>query len=131
MPGSNCLESGAARIGKFLILAAMLVAAAPVQTMAQEPGTGSGTGGPFLLPDRIKTDTLVVLAHPDDEGVIAPLLARYALDEKQRVINIYMTSGEYGTNKVGKLKGPAFGMLRMTELHWSLDRLGIAMAPGA
>lgn len=80
-----------------------------------------------LVPDRIKADTVVILAHPDDEGVVAPVLARWALEDNQRVVNIYLTSGDSGTNRVGDVHGPAFGYMRLTELHWALDRLGVAM----
>jgi len=80
-----------------------------------------------MFPDRIKADTVVILAHPDDEGVIAPLLARYALEEKQRIVALYLTSGESGTNRTGNVRGPAFAAMRLTELHWTLDRLGVAM----
>ena len=104
-----------------------LAAAAAVLIPGATWFAGQEGSGPLLLPDRIKADVLVVLAHPDDEGVVAPLLARWALEEKQRVFVVYLTSGEFGVNRVGAVKGPAFGYLRLTELHWTLDRLGVAM----
>lgn len=94
------------------------------------PGRGAAdpaAGKPLLVPDRIKADDLVVLAHPDDEGIVAPLLALWALGDRRRVVNVYLTSGEFGTNRVGGVRGPAFGYMRLTELHWTLDRLGISM----
>ncbi|HZE89293.1 MAG TPA: PIG-L family deacetylase, partial [Verrucomicrobiae bacterium] len=102
---------------------AILVAlAAALPSFAQER-----TEPPLLVPDRVKAETLVVLAHPDDEGVVAPLLAREALAARRRVIAIYLTAGEAGVDRVSSIRGPAFGAMRLTELHWTLDRLGVAM----
>ncbi len=106
---------------------ACLLAAA----LAGLPGVASsGEEGeaPLLVPDRIKADLMVILAHPDDEGVVAPLLARYALEEKRRIVSLYLTAGQFGTNRVGEIRGPAFGYLRLAELHWTLDRLGVAVS---
>lgn len=103
------------------ILAAVL---AGVAGGTAEAGPGES---PPPFPSRTEAQVLVILAHPDDEGVVAPLLARYALDEKRVVVNAYVTSGMYGTDRSRSLKGPAFGLARLTELHWALDRLGVAM----
>jgi LmbE family N-acetylglucosaminyl deacetylase len=80
-----------------------------------------------MVPDRIKAEVVAVLAHPDDEGVIAPLLARFALVDGERVVALYLTMGEMGTDRVASIRGPAFGLMRLTELHRTLDRLGVAM----
>jgi LmbE family N-acetylglucosaminyl deacetylase len=109
----------------LLILATLPVGAALADS--PQPSAAAGALRPLLLPDRIRADTVVILAHPDDEGVVAPLLARWALVDRQRVVNIYMTAGELGTDKVGAVQGPAFGYMRLTELHRTLDRLGVAM----
>jgi len=98
-------------------------------------GIGPACGGseavpdrpPLLVPDRIKAEVVAVLAHPDDEGVIAPLLARSALVEHERVVALYLTAGELGTDRVSSIRGASFGYMRLTELHWTLDRLGVAM----
>ena len=44
--------------------------------------------------DVLKTDLLAVLAHPDDETMMAMTLARYALVEHRRVSAIYVTRGD-------------------------------------
>ncbi|MBI3448315.1 MAG: PIG-L family deacetylase [Acidobacteria bacterium] len=104
----------------LLIAAAILGAASPIRAEDRP-------AAPLLVPDRVKSDTVVVLAHPDDEGVVAPLLAREALAGKRRVVAIYLTAGEAGVDRVSAIRGPAFGTMRLTELHWTLDRLGVAM----
>jgi len=119
--------NGTARLSGILALALTLAAASPGEVAAGDSAPAAGATTPLLLPDRIKADTLVVLAHPDDEGIVAPLIARYALVEKQRVVVLYLTAGASGMDKVGAIQGPAFGYMRLTELHWTLDRLGVAM----
>jgi LmbE family N-acetylglucosaminyl deacetylase len=79
------------------------------------------------FPARTEADLLVILAHPDDEGALAPLLAREALGAKRVVVNVYITTGANGADRSRGLSGPAFGLARMTELHWALDALGVAM----
>lgn len=113
------------KIGRPPRIWACLLAAA----LAGLPGVALwGEEEPLLVPDRIKADLMVILAHPDDEGVVAPLLARYALEEKRRIVSLYLTAGQFGTNRVGEIRGPAFGYLRLAELHWTLDRLGVAIS---
>jgi len=133
---SNRGRARAAReapLGRPALRAIRLVCAAAVAFVSAGhsaiPEWPEPEGGerPLLSPDRIKAETVVVLAHPDDEGVVAPLVARYARGEGQRVVHLYLTSGELGTNRVGMVRGPALGHLRLTELHWTLDRLGVAM----
>jgi LmbE family N-acetylglucosaminyl deacetylase len=82
---------------------------------------------PFDIRERIQADLLVILAHPDDEGVVAPLLAREAAERKKRVAVVYLTDGRNGTNRAGDLRGRPFGIVRLAEVHWTLDRLGVSI----
>jgi LmbE family N-acetylglucosaminyl deacetylase len=90
---------------------------APLSAIGQtEPATGA---------DLLKTDILAVLAHPDDETMMAATVARYALVENKRVAHVYCTRGEGGGNMVGTQWGPALGILRERELRDCLDTLGV------
>ena len=67
------------------------------------------------LPDeRYKTDILLVVAHPDDEGAATPYLAR-ALDDHKRVAVIFGTHGSSGANEAGAEQAEALGAVREIE----------------
>ena len=56
----------------------------------------------LLQPDsRFKADMLVVVAHEDDEVMIAGYLAKLAQDEHKRIAVVYVTNGDGGGNAVG------------------------------
>src|SRR2546429_5381402 len=60
-----------------------------------EPQASKPQTVPF--PDeRFKTDILVVVAHPDDEGAVTPYLARAIYDEHKRVAVVFGTRGGSG-----------------------------------
>ena len=85
---------------------------------------------PKALPqpdERYKTDILVVVAHPDDEGAATPYLAR-ALDEGRRVAVVYGTRGSSGGNEVGAEQAAALGEIREIEARRALNLLGITNA---
>jgi LmbE family N-acetylglucosaminyl deacetylase len=71
----------------------------------------------------MKTDLLVVTAHPDDESMMAATMARYA-DEGRKVALVVCTRGEGGGNSTGKESGAALGMVREAELRQCLALLG-------
>src|SRR5271163_2681235 len=78
---------------------------------------GLAAQAPKVLPqadDRYKTDILLVVAHPDDEGAATPYLAR-ALDEGKRVAVIYTTHGGNGGNEAGSEQAAALGEIREIE----------------
>ncbi len=77
--------------------------------------------------ERVRCDLLVIVAHPDDEGVVAPLIAREALESAKRVGMVYLTDGRNGTNRAGSLAGRSFGIVRLTEASWTLRRLGVSV----
>jgi LmbE family N-acetylglucosaminyl deacetylase len=90
----------------FLVLSAVAVAAEPP-------------------PDILKTDLMVVVAHPDDESMVAGVMARYAQEQGKTIACIYATRGEGGGNAVGTQLGPALGQLREAELRECLGLIGV------
>jgi LmbE family N-acetylglucosaminyl deacetylase len=75
--------------------------------------------------ELLKTDVLVIFAHPDDETGMAPTLAHYALGKNRRIAAVYATRGEGGGNMVGRHAGAALGLLRESELRQCLEHLGV------
>lgn len=73
----------------------------------------------------LKTDILVVLAHPDDEAGMATTLAHYAHIQGKRITNVYCTKGEGGGNMIGRQWGPSLGLVREIELKKCLSTLGV------
>ena len=73
---------------------------------------------------RYKTDILLVVAHPDDEGAATPYLAR-ALDEHKRVAVVFGTRGSSGANEAGGEQAAALGAVREVEARNALTTLGI------
>jgi LmbE family N-acetylglucosaminyl deacetylase len=72
----------------------------------------------------MKTDLLVVTAHPDDETMMAATMARYA-DAGKVVAVVACTRGEGGGNGTGKEGGAALGLVREAELRRCLGILGV------
>src|SRR5260370_23471067 len=101
-------------------------------------GLGSRTLGqtvdgplPHALPgadtpnqEMLKTDLLVVTAHPDDESMMGATMARYA-DQDKVVALVTCTHGEGGGNGTGKESGAALGAVREVELRKCLAILGV------
>src|SRR5579863_9295439 len=75
--------------------------------------------------ERMKTDILVVVAHPDDEGGVTPYLARAIYDLHKRVAVVYGTHGGSGGNSYGKERAGALADLREIEARDACARLGI------
>jgi LmbE family N-acetylglucosaminyl deacetylase len=75
--------------------------------------------------DRYKADVLLIVAHPDDDVVIAGYLARIALDEHKRIAVVYCTNGDGGGNNVGNEAGTSLGQMREIEARQALAFLGI------
>src|SRR5258708_26656911 len=63
--------------------------------------------------ERFKTDILVVVAHPDDEGGVTPYLARAIYDEHKRVAVVYTTRGGSGGDGLRRGGGPGAGGSRV------------------
>jgi LmbE family N-acetylglucosaminyl deacetylase len=75
--------------------------------------------------ERFKTDILVVVAHPDDEGAVTPYLARAIYDEHKRVAVVFGTRGGSGGNDYAREHGPALADIREQEGRLATSALGI------
>jgi LmbE family N-acetylglucosaminyl deacetylase len=73
-----------------------------------------------------KPRTLVaVWAHADDEGPVAPILARYAREGVQ-VHVIIATDGAQGAANTSVPRGPEIAKLRVEEARCSAQALGMS-----
>jgi LmbE family N-acetylglucosaminyl deacetylase len=85
---------------------------------------GNGTGPLRSTPQATHT-ILAVFAHPDDEVVVAPLLARYAREG----VDIYLaiaTDGRAGTHPGSTIPaGDSLATVRAGEARCAAERLGI------
>src|SRR5579862_2071318 len=75
--------------------------------------------------ERMKTDILVVVAHPDDEGGVTPYLARAIYDQHKRVAVVFATRGGSGGNDLTREHGPALADIREQEARQACTKLGI------
>ena len=67
---------------------------------------------------------MAVFAHPDDEGTIAPILAKYAREGAQ-VHLVTLTDGRYGSNEFNnQMEGDTLVAIRKEELKCSAAILG-------
>ena len=89
---------------------------------AQTAAPGQTVKGPD---ERFKTDILVVVAHPDDEGGVTPYLARAIYDEHKRVAVVFATRGGSGGNDYAREHGPALADIREQEARAACAKLGI------
>lgn len=70
---------------------------------------------------------MAIFAHPDDEGVVGPVLARYAR-EGVRVILVTATDGRLGTNDFSGLSaGDGLAAIRREELRCAASKLGVEL----
>ncbi len=67
----------------------------------------------------------MVVAHEDDEVMVAGYLAKLAQDEHKRIAVVYVTNGDAGGNAVGNEAAAALGQLRQMEARRALESLGI------
>ncbi len=102
-------------------LIASLALASPLVRAAQQPRLATPLGE---ADERFKTDILLVVAHPDDEGAATPYLAR-AIDEGKRVAVAYGTLGNSGANEAGAEQAAALGDIREIEARRACASLGI------
>ena len=81
---------------------------------------------PLPAPDeRFKTDILLVVAHPDDEGGATPYLARAIYDEHKRVAVVFTTRGGSGGNDYSREHSQALADIREQEARQACAALGI------
>ncbi len=76
-------------------------------------------------PPATSRTLLAVFAHPDDETIVGPLLARYARQPGTRVHLISVTSGDQGVTPFAKIPaGEALAAARSKELACACEALG-------
>src|SRR2546423_4390884 len=83
---------------------AMRKLALPVLCVLFVAAPNGQTANPIRSPgpdERFKTDILLVVAHPDDDTLVASYLAKAAYDEHRRVAVVYGTRGDAGGNRAG------------------------------
>ncbi len=71
-----------------------------------------------------KRTILAVLAHPDDESAVGPVLAKYA-EAGHDVYLALLTSGQAGSRNTDIPSGPELGRAREAEARCSAEALGI------
>lgn len=99
----------------FLALSAgaAVTAAAVSSAVAQDAGTGGRT-------------LVAVFAHPDDETIVGPLLARYGREAGTKVYLVLLTNGEKGVTPFAKIPaGEALAAARAKEAECACQALGI------
>lgn len=108
----------------FLVAILAVVGSLTVSTVAwaQSAPVAQTVKGPD---ERMKTDILVVVAHPDDEGGVTPYLARAIYDEHKRVAVVFATRGGSGGNDYSREHGPALADIREQEARTACAKLGI------
>lgn len=105
------------KIGYFLFCFLLLSSVSFGQLPEAPPSPG---------PDaRYKADILVVVAHPDDESLIAGYLARAAVDQHKRIAVVFGTCGNAGGNTVGYEQAASLCAVRKIEARKALASLGI------
>jgi len=114
----------------FLLV--MMVGIWPAVALAQAVPTAANAAAPknearpSPAPDsRFKADILVVIAHPDDETLIAGYLAKAVYDEHKRVAVLLGTRGNSGGNEVGFEQAASLAAIREIEVRRALASMGI------
>lgn len=70
---------------------------------------------------------LAVFAHPDDEGTVAPILAKY-IREGATVHLVIVTDGRYGTNDYhDHIAGETLVATRKEEMKCAAEKLGVQL----
>ena len=110
-PRSNAVRRRGLALAGLLLLAPTLRAQAPVTSPPPD--------------ERFKADLLLIIAHPDDETLIAGYLARAAQDEHRRIAVVCTTRGNAGQNMVGYEQGASLAEVREMEARAALGFLGI------
>lgn len=87
-------------------------------------GEAPQTGSSITAIDPDIPSVLAILSHPDDEIIIAPVLARIAR-ERGEVTLVFATSGDAGPGTSGLAKGAELAELRENEARCSAFALGL------
>lgn len=94
----------------------------PDQSRPSQPDPSQANGTAPIDPNV--PSVLAVLAHPDDEIILAPILARIAR-EKGEVTLVFATSGDAGPGSSGLEHGPELANLRESEARCAAFALGL------
>jgi len=117
------------RIPQIVALAAIVLTPASflhAQTAPPRPIAGVSRGRYNLPPDaRFKTDILLVVAHPDDETMVAAYLAREIYERHKRVAVVYGTYGNGASNDAGPEQAKALAGVREIEARRAAGSFGI------
>src|SRR3954454_15243717 len=114
------------KLRAFLKCACLLAFSVSLLSTMRVVAQDAATAPELLRPDaRFKADVLVVVAHEDDEVMIAGYLAKLAQDEHKRIAVVYVTNGDGGGNAVGNEAGAALGQERQMEARRALTSIGI------
>src|SRR6266446_2997138 len=102
---------------RFVLLSFILYSLSLAQLPAAPPNPPSD--------DRYKADILLIVAHPDDDSLAAPYLAKAIYEEHKHVSVIYGTRGNSGGNSVGNEQAKSLGAVREIEGRRALASMGI------
>ncbi|HEY6953579.1 MAG TPA: PIG-L family deacetylase [Bacteroidota bacterium] len=75
---------------------------------------------------RLKTDVLLIVAHPDDETAVGSFLAKTIFDDHKEIAIVYCTRGNGGGNSVGGEQANSLGAIREIEARRATAVLGIS-----
>ncbi len=107
-----------------MVIAALAVTAALCQVIAMALPVLESMLIPRLAAQSAPRTLVAVFAHGDDEGVVSPILARYAR-EGARVYVIIATDGAQGGAHTSIPRGPELARVRGEEARCAADALGI------
>ena len=105
-----------------LFLSAVLVSSLAPYIWSQTPEMHLAQPDPD---DRFKADILLIVAHPDDEGMAIAYLAKAVLDLHKRVAILYGTRGNGGGNAIGLEQAASLGAEREMEARRADAAVGI------
>lgn len=80
--------------------------------------------GATILHAQNKKVILAIFAHPDDEGTVSPVLAKYAAEGAVVYIAV-ATDGRYGVTEHAKIPGgDSLAVVRVQEMNCAAEKLG-------
>ncbi len=120
--GRSAVQGVRRTVPVVVIMLALMAACAPHGRARPDPRVGVSSGGPAATHVR----TLVaIFAHPDDETLVAPALARYAR-EGVRVHLVIATDGRLGVTDHARIPaGDSLAKVRANEARCSARALGL------
>jgi LmbE family N-acetylglucosaminyl deacetylase len=110
--------------GCSLVIAALVVTALIVRLLTTAVPLLEHLVVPSVQAQGAPKTLVAVFAHPDDEGAVAPILARYAREHVQ-VYMIIATDGAQGGAHTSVPRGAELARVRSEEARCATDALGI------